>query len=262
MDSFLLKKWIKSSTNEAIELLIEESGGQPFLVQRICARAVDWYIERKIKKIDKSDIIESILHMFEFSDRNLRIILSTVEDKDNPKLELLCKDLLRGKRIPFERVLPSINRLYEAGVIKEASEKRRLCDFGNKIYERLFLNRYFNEIISLNGKYLIKDATLFVRSSEIQRILLNEEIKKMLEDSLIIHKVKMDDKEKLYKLLINELSKLRKNNHLEYDIDMIKIGLRFFGSEIPEESFNEKIILEVLARLYMELLMNNKTRGE
>jgi len=239
-------------TEKAIEYLIEESNGQPYLVQRICARAVDWYIERKIKKIDKSDIIKSILHMFEFSDRNLRIILNTVEDKDNPELESFCKDLLRGEMIPFERVLPSINRLYEAGVIKEASKERRLCDFGNKIYERLFLNRYFDDILGLKGKYLLRDATLFLRSSEIQRVILNEEIRKSIEDRISMP-IKKGNEKKTLNTIIKILNELRNKGHLSYDIDIIKIGILFFGSEISEENFTEDNITEVLARLYLEI---------
>jgi type II secretory pathway predicted ATPase ExeA len=233
----------KTLSEEAIRFIYEETNGHPYLVQRICQLAIEIMNEKQLGRIDNKILIEALIILFEKGNRHLRIIGDTVPQNDEQKEIIL--NILRGIPEPFERIFKSHRYLEDKGVIKEDKE-HKLCVFRTKIYERLFLKKYFTEISHITGKSLKKDARLLIRISEIQHLLINDEILKDLKEKL---NNGQNNKNKSIKEYLNLLLKQK---ILIFNLEIIKTLFSYWGTTIDIDTINNNSILNNLVSLFIE----------
>jgi Cdc6-like AAA superfamily ATPase len=222
-------------TKDAIQFVFHETNGHPYLIQSLCKESVGIALENDTKKIDKEMVTLAALKLFEEGDRNLRIIMNQI--KENKEYQEIIFDLLKGLPIPFERTLLEIRELEELGIIEENKGKRH-CNFRTHLYRRVFVKEYFMQLTRLSGKYLPEDATLLLRISELQNILVNDVINK---------RITLPDVKNL-KEIENELFKQEEL----FDIDVIKACLKYWNAKIDINTINKENIIKILALLFLE----------
>jgi hypothetical protein len=244
----------KKFSDEAIDFIYRETSGHPYLVQRLCHQAVEM-IEHKSNMINIKDVIHVSMWLFEKGDRNLRITIDSVSNTTYGE-EIVIHDLLKGKMIPFERILPSIRNLEYKGIIKEDKESR-LCVFRAKIYEQLFLNKYFNRLNPLDGKHIKEDATLLLRISEIQSLLLNEKLYKSIKAEL-----SKNTHQDMHRSISMCLMNLYESSKLRLHLEIIKESLRYWKTEINTTSIDYEKILNILSLLYLEYFEMETVAGK
>lgn len=246
IENMLSNKFSKNSirrlfSDDAMKFLVHETNGHPYLFQRISSHAVDIINERDSLQIEIQDAIIAIMRLFELGDRNLRITLDSIQKLEQTEI---ISDLLMGKKIPFERALPEIYHLENNGIVIK-DQKHNICCFRTTIYERIFLKEYFSKLTTLKGKYLAEDATLLIRISELQRILLNENYSKYIYENIPKHSNLIEALKKLLKTLYD-------NNKVVFNTDVIKSCLIYWQAEIAVEKIEVDDILKILAMLYLE----------
>ena len=124
-------------------------------------------------------MLEAILQLFAKGDRLLKV-LSDYAEASVERREVLHL-LLRGNEIPFEGIIDPHNDLAEEGLLHS---EHRLLRFSTRLYERVTLNRRFPFMTPPYGKYLFRKGTLFTTFSEIQRAVVNSDLRKAMNPHL------------------------------------------------------------------------------
>jgi len=156
---------------EALDRLFAEVGGHPYLLQRLCDRAVATTPSGTTDAVGEGHVLDAIGWLFEKGDRNLRVMSHDAEA--DPDRRGLCDRLLQGHLVRFERTLDPINDLTDVGLLRDADHR---VVFRNRLYERLMLNRRYDHLRGPTGMYLWEYGHLLVRCSEIERVVLNADL--------------------------------------------------------------------------------------
>ena len=225
----------------AKEYIFANTNGQPYLSQKICYIALEIAWNNNLEEIDKRTAMMALFSLFKDGDRNLLIIEKAV--KADKYMEMLVVDLLRGWRKPFQRTNECIRYSEEKGVIIE-NPANGMCVFRTKLYKRLLLNLYFNRIHTITGKYLLYDLTLFTDISEVQGLLLNEDIVKTISDKF----KNLDD------IDLTKLSEFIQEQDINIDIEEIQFSFEFWKQDLDIRRLNSRVIYKILSTLFIEIL--------
>ena len=147
----------------ALKRLFDEVGGHPYLLQRVCDRAVINAEEAGAERVREDHVLDGIFWLFEKGDRNLRIM--SQEADASPARRAVCDSLLQGRIVAFESTLDPINDLADVGLIVN---RDRRATFRNRGYERVMLNRRYAHLSGPKGDHLRQHGYLLVGCSEIQ----------------------------------------------------------------------------------------------
>ena len=226
--------------------IYQETGGQPYLVQRLCHLLIE-RIRTKDHRVILTDknVMEAVLGLFEKGDKTLQNLYGEVR-VGSEEWQLYGR-LATGKREPFEADNPAIRNFFQQGAITDANH---YCMISARIYERQILKRHFwEEFAQVIDSFADKER-LLLHVSCLQKILINGQIGQSvfarIED--LTHDDSLSEG-KITKELSEYLDILLKDQEADLDMREIHIYFEYYNME-PIKS--RKKALSVLARAFID----------
>jgi len=235
---------------DALTRLFLEVGGQPYLLQRVSDRAVLNAQQAGVHTLNQNHVLDGVFWLFEMGDRHLAIL--SQEAEADPARLALCADLLRGHLTPFERIQETINDLADVGLIVEV-DGPRLVRFRNRLYERLMLNLQYQNLGGPKGTYLREYGHLLVLCSEIQNVVLNEDLWKEISPTLTQSKRRLPgDIEYLVNACITALGQTANPVMTNLDVDFVNAARRYVLGAQAQQPLTRTDVLQACACLLVE----------
>jgi len=166
--------------DEARVMIFEEAGGRPRFLQYLCHLSLE-ALPPGQETVTKWHVYRATARVFEDGDGGLSRICDPLsgESEDNKESVRICQEVLRGLKIPFQRLDRNMRELAETDVLMKADS--RSCAIRMRLVERHLLNLWFRDLVPGSAE-ASSDAmdSFLLRLSSVQRILCSEPLRSRL----------------------------------------------------------------------------------
>lgn len=236
--------------SKARDQIMQESGGHPYLIQRICGIMIE-EARHSDKELTETNIVYGCILLLEEGDRNLSR-LNTITD--NQEEWRLCKRLIKGENVPFRAVQREISSLKARGII---SKEKGFCRIPVKLYKRCLISFCFNEEFS-EKNYVTGFKNwqqVLLSFPPVQQILLNSELNRMVR-SRKGDKVFQDE----FKAGANSYNRVKfvDNEIKSIDLEELNVFLTYYGCE----KLNSSTPVSLMINQWLSQISQESQRGK
>ncbi|MFZ2615390.1 MAG: AAA-like domain-containing protein [Anaerolineae bacterium] len=146
-----------------IEKLVEQTAGQPFLVNRAAAILTQEVVKERTRPITMTDLRVAIQKLTRESNYNFETVIRRAAEYEEDVVRILF-----GADYPFRLNDPLVNSLHLFGIIKEAPAQ--LCRIANPIYKQVLIDAFQPRQAGLQGAMLVNgyDFRPYVVNNHLQ----------------------------------------------------------------------------------------------
>ena len=142
-------------TQEVIEMLHRQTGGQPFLVNRFAQLLTEEADIPKTETIDREHFLTAYTHIIQ--ERNVNIVHLITNVRRDPRFKSILMEIASYENsVRFNPDDPLITELATYGVIKKAADGR--CEIVNPIYQYRILQAFTPLVNGLERQYYPDNA--------------------------------------------------------------------------------------------------------
>ena len=146
-----------------IEKLVEQTAGQPFLVNRAAAILTQEVVKERTRPITTADLRVALQKLTRESNYNFETVIRRAAEYEEDVVRILF-----GADYPFRLNDPLVNSLHLFGIIKEAPAQ--LCRIANPIYKQVLIDAFQPRQAGLQGAMLVNgyDFRPYVVNNHLQ----------------------------------------------------------------------------------------------